>query len=291
MRLKEFLLVSFLVLGVAAKHGESEGAPPASSSGSGSPAPSSTTTSVISSQPSPPPATSPAPTSSTTQAPTNSNPSQSTSSAPAASTSHSSIPIQFNTVNDMLACSSVTFSWTSLSNTPVTLTVAVTNDRSTQNNIIVRQAQTILVTQVISTNTSSTAGSIKWPMVDIPNGTYAVLAFQTGNQNAGMVESNLFNVAEGNNTACLSAASSSVSLPVASATSSMTASDSSNSSEGSTGNVGGSSKSLSTGALIGVVIGVVMGVLGLIVAFTLMHRKDVLRVRRPRRPGAPYYLF
>lgn len=291
MRLKEFLLLSFLALGAAAKHGESEGNTLASTSGSASPGSSSTSTTVISAQTSPsPPATSPAPGSSASQAPTSSSPSQSSSStSPSPSVHPSSIPIQFNLVNNMTTCQSVMFSWTSFSDTPVTLTIAVTNDRSTQNNVVVRQAQTTLVTQVISSNTSSTTGSIRWPTVDVPVGKYAVLAFQTENQNAGMVESNLFNVTSGNNTACLNAATSSTSLPVASTTNSATPSNASDSTEGSSSS-GGTSKSLSTGALIGVVVGVVLGVLSLIIVFTLMHRK-VFRVRRPRRPGAPYYLF
>lgn len=149
-----------------------------------------------------------------------------------------------------------------------------------------RQNQGNLVTEVVSSNVSSVANSVLWPAVDVPEGLYTVIAFETGNFNTGMSKSNMFSVNTGTNTSCLDPttvqSSSSSAAPTGS---SAGAAQSSSSSSG---------KDLSGGAVIGIVAGVLVGVGTLVLMFVViprLYRKGLLCKRRERRPGAPYLLF
>lgn len=193
---------------------------------------------------------------------------------PAASPSPSSA-MQFTPPNNLTACAGTAFTWHATVNSDLPLTVAVTNER------IVAQGpqQADLVSRTLTTDVAMSAGVVVWPTVDVPEGWYGTIAFDTAGAVGLFAKSQAFFVQVGSDDSCLTSASSSSSAAVPSTTTLFPSSSA-------------GSHRLSSGAFAGIVAGVIAGVGGITAAFVGLRR--LRRARRsniPPRPGGPYLLF
>ncbi|KAH9890633.1 hypothetical protein C8Q73DRAFT_133612 [Cubamyces lactineus] len=206
----------------------------------------------------------------------------------------SSTVLHFLQPTNATTCESLTFRWaaTSLS-TPLTL--IVTNDRAVVNDTQGGADSTTdatLVSRTLSTNVPASATQYAWSPVDIPQGLYVVVAFDTSRSLGILAQSPPFSVLPSGNTTCLASSESSAgnATVTASADSSSTSSSSTSTSSASGGD---GPKMLSPAALGGTVAGVTVAIILLVLAFTIPHYWRRPPTRRPRgsRPGGPYYLF
>ena len=200
-----------------------------------------------------------------------------TSSSPS-STSSNSPSLYFDSPANTTTCNDTTFSWKFEGQTSVPLTIQITNSFSVQNAIAPGYSRAMVSFRTLTTDVPSTAAELEWSPVDVDEGSYTAVAFDTSRAAGIFAQSSPFFVASGNNRTCL-ANSSSTSSP------SNTSSPSS-SSRSSTG------KHLSRGALAGTIAGLASGVIILFLAFSVPRLlRHHLPTRRNRRPGGPYYLF
>lgn len=182
-------------------------------------------------------------------------------------------------------CSHTTFFWSLSEAIDVPLTVIVTNERVVQQQES-RPANSIdntpLISRTVSANVSSSAGNITWNPVDVIEGWYAAIAFQTLNSSGVHDQSPAFFVQNGSDVSCIA--------DVDPSNTSTTAVISPSSSPSPTSVSSTSTKHLTTGDLVGTVAGVIVGVLLLVAAFTF-PRIWQRALPTARRPGGPYYLF
>ncbi|KAI1784055.1 hypothetical protein LXA43DRAFT_1125746 [Ganoderma leucocontextum] len=231
--------------------------------------------------------------------PSSTAPAPTSSSASPSPTTTTSL-FQFLPPSNATTCQNITLEWQS-ANVSVPLTLTITNERATASGSP-SGANTTLVSHTLATNVSAAAGQFAWRSVDVPQGSYVAVAFDTARTAGIFVQSPLFFVQTGHDSSCLAAAaaaapSSSLASGSGSGASpsptSSSASESSSSSESSGGGAGAQPKNLSPAVLGGVVAGVVVGVLLLILAATFPHywKAALVRRRRNRHPGGPYHLF
>ncbi|KAI8999033.1 hypothetical protein BD414DRAFT_476777 [Trametes punicea] len=220
--------------------------------------------------------------------------SSSTTSAPGPPVPTSS-PIQLFQPANTTTCQELTLRWQS-DITTAPLTLMITNDRAVLG--AGQPAGSKLVSRILTTNISATATQYTWSPVDVPQGAYVAVAFDTPRTLGITAESPPFVVLLGQDTTCLT------STVTAALVSSFIASSASNPTAGadaseppvsiaSSNATGSQIKVLSPGALGGTVAGVTLVVVSLVLALTLSYYRENSLTRRPRnsRPGGPYYLF
>ncbi|KAL7283032.1 hypothetical protein ACG7TL_002456 [Trametes sanguinea] len=218
-------------------------------------------------------------------------PSSATSGSPAATTTASTI--QLLQPSNVTTCQDLTLRWQSSAAVPP-LTLMVTNDRAVAGSLGGSAGDGLLVSHTLASNISASAAQYRWSPVDVPQGTYVVLALATSRM---LGQSPPFTVIAGQNASCLDSSvtgTSSTSPPVPDSSSIGSSSASSSTfspSSSSTSNP--QSKSLSPAALGGTVAGITVAIVLLLLAFTFPYYRRNSLTRRPRnsRPGGPYYLF
>ena len=214
-----------------------------------------------------------------------------TSSAIPSGATASSTSLHFLQPANATTCDSLTFRWDSTSSS-APLTLIVTNDRAVVNNTQGGPGSAndaTLVSRTLSTNVLASAAQYAWSPVDIPQGLYVVVAFDTSRSLGILAQSPPFSVLPSENTTCLASSSSGNATVTASADpSSASSTDPTSSADGN-----GGPKMLSPAALGGTVAGVTVAIILLVLAFTFPHFWRRSPTRRPRgsRPGGPYYLF
>ncbi|KAI0693003.1 hypothetical protein C8T65DRAFT_711293 [Cerioporus squamosus] len=206
---------------------------------------------------------------------------------------------QFLQPGNTTICQNVMLRWEATNlNVPITLTV--TNDRATGSTAGVND--NVLISRTLSTNVSASAHQYMWVNVDVPQGLYVAVAFDTSHTAGIFSQSPPFSVQAGQDSGCLTISpSSSGSVSSTSSSASTSASAGSQSNNPSPASASGASaesdtsqtKKLSPAVLGGVVAGVVVGVILLIFVFTFPPYWKEFRLKRARarRPGGPYYLF
>ena len=213
----------------------------------------------------------------------------STTSNPSPSPSGPSF--QFLQPGNTTTCQNMMFHWQS-TNVNVPITIAVTNDRATTSPGV---NDNVLISRTLSTNISPSASQFMWAEVDVPQGIYVAVAFDTSHTAGFFSQSPPFFVQTGQNSSCLSAAASSSSTPSAPSHTSRSSSVPSPTATSGVSSVSDTAqpKMLSPAVLGGVVAGVIVGVILLILVFTFPHYWKEIRFKRARarRPGGPYYLF
>ncbi|KAI9056929.1 hypothetical protein FKP32DRAFT_1762903 [Trametes sanguinea] len=218
-------------------------------------------------------------------------PSSATSGSPTATATGS--PIQLLQPANVTTCQDLTLRWQSSAAVPP-LTLMVTNDRAVAGSLGGSAGDGILVSHTLASNISASATQYRWSPVDVPQGTYVVLALDT----SGMLgQSPPFTVLAGQNASCINSAAtgaSSTSPPVPDSSSiGSSPASSSASASGSSRPSESPSKSLSPAALGGTVAGITVAIVLLLLAFTFPYYRRNSLTKRPRnsRPGGPYYLF
>ena len=212
-----------------------------------------------------------------------------TSPAIPSGTAISSIALHLLQPTNATTCDSLTFRWDSTTSLSAPLTLIVTNDRAVVNNTQGGTNDATLVSHTLSTNVPASAAQYVWSPVDIPQGLYVVVAFDTSRSLGILAQSLPFSVLPSENTTCLASSSSGNATVTASADpSSASSTDPTSSADGN-----GGPKMLSPAALGGTVAGVTVAIILLVLAFTFPHFWRRSPTRRPRgsRPGGPYYLF
>ncbi|KAI0654790.1 hypothetical protein C8Q70DRAFT_471683 [Cubamyces menziesii] len=213
-----------------------------------------------------------------------------TSSAIPSGAAASSTSLHFLQPANATTCGSLTFRWDSTSSS-APLTLIVTNDRAVVNNTQGGPGSAndaTLVSRTLSTNVLASAAQYAWSPVDIPQGLYVAVAFDTSRSLGILAQSPPFSVLPSGNTTCLASSSSGNATMTTSVDSSSASSPGPTSSAASDG-----PKMLSPAALGGTVAGVTVAIILLVLAFTFPHFWRRSPTRRPRgsRPGGPYYLF
>ncbi|KAI0329857.1 hypothetical protein GY45DRAFT_831915 [Cubamyces sp. BRFM 1775] len=229
------------------------------------------------------------------QSATTTPPGSMTSPAIPSGTTTASTALHFLQPTNATTCQSLTFRWdtTSLS-TP--LTFIVTNDRAVVNNTQSGAAgsnDATLVSRTLSTDIPASASSYVWSPVDIPQGLYVVVAFDTSRTLGILAQSPPFSVLPSKNTTCLASSSAGNATVTASVDRSPVSSSLSSAPTSSAGD-DDVPKRLSPAALGGTVAGVTVAIVLLVLAFTFPHfwrRSPTTRRPRGSRPGGPYYLF
>ncbi|RPD59184.1 hypothetical protein L226DRAFT_561225 [Lentinus tigrinus ALCF2SS1-7] len=220
-----------------------------------------------------------------------SSPSASSSSTSSASSpSPSGASIQFLQPSNATTCQDVMIRWQSTNlNVPITLTV--TNDRATASPGV---NDNVLISRTLATNLSASANQYMWLDVDVPQGLYVAVAFDTSHTAGVFSQSLPFFVQTGQDSSCLSTGTSSSSSPTSSSNSTRSGVPSPTPTSGASAESDTAQpKKLSPAVLGGVVAGVIVGVILLILVFTFPHYWKEFRLKRARarRPGGPYYLF
>ncbi|KAI0320173.1 hypothetical protein OF83DRAFT_638983 [Amylostereum chailletii] len=187
-----------------------------------------------------------------------------------------SLSLRFDQPTNTTTCANTRISWTLNGEQSVPLTIQITDAFASQALFKPGKFSLTVTYRTLTTDVPSTASQLDWRPIDVNEGEYTVVAFDT-NRSIGLycrittyAQSPSFVVSAGN-TSCLDDVSSpSTTLPP----------------------VGSSSKPLSAGALIGIVVGLGVGVILIAVAFMLPgYVRHHLPTRRQRRAGGPYYLF
>ncbi|CAL1703530.1 unnamed protein product [Somion occarium] len=217
------------------------------------------------------------------------NPTQTNSAPPSStSTSLSSPDLQFIPPSNVTVCGSTTFRWNYNGTEDIALTIAVTNERSSQ--LASQQSnETMLISRTLTNTVSSNAKGMAWSRADVPAGAYVVLAFDTEQGSGLHAQSPPFFVVASTDMGCLTPTS--ITSPPSPTKSSNASSQDTGTASPAPVQLQSQGKALSTGALAGTVIGVVVGVLLLLLAFNFPHFWRHSLPRRARRPGGPYLLF
>ncbi|OBZ75175.1 hypothetical protein A0H81_04817 [Grifola frondosa] len=150
------------------------------------------------------------------------------------------------------------------------------------------QGNSSLVSRMLTTTVLSTASQFMWDSVNVPEGFYVAVAFDTPHTAGLFAQSPPFFVQTGQNVSCLATTA----IPSSSSSDSPSPTVSPGSEAASSSGASGPKK-LSPGALAGTISAVVVGVILLLIAFTYPQwwRHALPRRSRNRRPGGPYYLF
>ncbi|KAL4253952.1 hypothetical protein ABKN59_003067 [Abortiporus biennis] len=234
---------------------------------------------------SPTPGSTPIPTST----PVSPSPSSTSPSAPSSSSTPS--PFQFISPGNLTLCQSAMLTWQYSAPVDIAMTITITNERA------VGQGQTSnssLVSRMLTDSVSSKAQEYFWEQVDISDGPYVALAFDT-NHTANILSTSPTFFVIGQNQSCITDSPTSPTSSSTTTGSSDSPSPVSPTATSQTDSGGGSKmKTLSSGALAGTIVGVAVGVILLLLAFTFPHflRHSLPRPSRTnRRPGGPYILF
>ncbi|KAA1471284.1 hypothetical protein DENSPDRAFT_102830 [Dentipellis sp. KUC8613] len=226
---------------------------------------------------SPPPSSSQESYSTTASTPASSSPSPSPSSV---------IRFQLQPPGNSTTCGNMSLTWSYSGPKSVPLTVQITDTFASQVAIVPGHARVVSTFRTLTTNVPSTASKLDWDPVDVDEGMYSAVAFDTSHTLGMYTQSPPFFVASGSDRSCL------VGLPSPSSGSSATSPTNSGSPLPSASSHAGIH--LSPGALAGTIAGLIAGVIIIVAAFTvprlIRHHLPSHR-NRNRREGGPYYLF
>lgn len=181
--------------------------------------------------------------------------------------------------------------WTYTATANLLMTITITNERAAGVQSSTPQNGSTLVSRTLTDSVSSLAQQIPWDPVDVQEGPYVAVAFDT-NRTAGIfVTSSQFFVLNGQDTSCLMSNGTSSPSEIASTTGATTSPSQSTVPDDSPSET--QPKTLSSGALAGTIVGVIVGVVLLLVAFSFPHiwRHSLPSTSRSRRAGGPYLLF
>ncbi|EMD34415.1 hypothetical protein CERSUDRAFT_97675 [Gelatoporia subvermispora B] len=208
-----------------------------------------------------------------------------TTSSPASSITAPSVNGTFTFIDpgNMTTCQPGTFQWSDTDSHVVALTLEVRSEFDVDASSNSTSISTI--SRVLTNSTLSTVGKFTWSDVDVPEGWYCAVVFDTADTIGLHVQSPLFFIQSGQSTSCVVSNSTTTSPDASNNTSTSASADTSQS--------GGSTGGLSNAALAGTIVAAVIGVLLLTIAFSVPHWwKRTLPFRsRNRRPGGPYDLF
>jgi hypothetical protein len=126
-----------------------------------------------------------------------------TLSAPTPSSTSVVGPFQFDPPHNATTCQNALFTWHFASSSAIQLTINITNE---QTGLLAPSAG---VRYTLSTNVSSDAQAFLWHVVDVPQGWYAAIAFDTQRTSNILAQSSPFFVLNGSDVACLASPSKS----------------------------------------------------------------------------------
>ncbi|KAI0261044.1 hypothetical protein BC834DRAFT_493890 [Gloeopeniophorella convolvens] len=205
-------------------------------------------------------------------------------------TTSSGPQLQLDSPANTTTCGQTTIAWDFQGAGDVPLTVQITDAFASQMSFEPGNVRLMVTFRTLTTNVPSTASQLTWGPVDVDEGFYTAVAFDTQHSLGVYAQSSPFFVESGDRS-CLDDAASSPSNSTSSSSSSSSTSNTGLPPPTASPGVRSSSKGINPRVLAGTIAGIVVGIIVIIAAFTAPRLFRRHLPTRNRRPGAPYYLF